>query len=95
MVERTQSTNTTNPLRSGEGDAGSTDFPPLASIIAPSVQDDSGSDRRCLITSTWQTNWVCVGFGMYLTSVGLTVSHPPQAGGVLRQLPVGAEGTWE
>lgn len=34
------------------GDAGSRDFPPLAPIIASSIRDVSGSDRRCLITTS-------------------------------------------
>lgn len=35
-----------------KGDAGSRDFSPLAPIIASSIRDVSGSDRRCLITTS-------------------------------------------
>lgn len=50
------------------GDASSWDFPPLAPIIASSIQDVSRSDRRCLITTSsllhgrqiGSTCWICV-----------------------------------
>ena len=49
------------------GDAGSWDFPPLAPIIASSIWDVSGSDRRCLIMTSsllhgrqiGSTCWIC------------------------------------
>lgn len=99
--DQSSGANTTNPLLSGEGGAGSTDFPPLASIIAPSIQDDSRADRRCLLTSTWQTNWVCLlGLGsLWLLSAWQCLITPTlsYSTGTVGSQPalVGAEGTWE
>lgn len=51
-------------VRASGGAAGGWDFPPLAPIIASSIGDVSGSDRRRLIAVSsflplaWPTNWV-------------------------------------
>lgn len=54
-----------SPARASGGvSAGGWDFPPLAPIIALSIGDVSGSDRRRLIAASsllllaWPTNWV-------------------------------------
>lgn len=52
ILDNSHSLNTTNVLCYSKGDAGSSDFPPLAPIIASSIQDVSRSDRRCLITTS-------------------------------------------
>lgn len=52
---------------SARGDAGSWDFPPLAPIIASSIWDVSGCDRRCLIMTSSKLHgrqigspcWIC------------------------------------
>lgn len=51
-LDNPHSLSITAVLCCSEGDAGSSHFPPLAPIIASSIQDVSGSDRGCLITTS-------------------------------------------